>query len=68
MQSRPAPSPLSIPSQRQSTDVEEPIRIAECLPCAASTPHVLGMATYGPDGELLVQWWKCTRCPEGEAV
>ncbi|WP_377319896.1 STAS domain-containing protein [Pimelobacter simplex] len=43
-------------------------RLLECLACAALTEHVPGETTVGPDGSVLVQWWRCTRCPEGNAV
>lgn len=69
MQSRPVPSPLSVPPRRPAGDADDrPTRTIECLPCAGPTPHVLGRATRGADGQLLVQWWKCTACAEGEAI
>ncbi len=63
------PTPLSLPAKRcPGTTVTQQTRELECLPCGTRTPHVRGRATYSVTGELLVQWWKCTECPEGEAL
>lgn len=72
MQSRFLPTPLSVPARRGGglgvAVGQQPTRSLECLPCGTVTPHTRGRATYGPDDQLLVQWWKCTLCPEGEAI
>ena len=45
-----------------------PRRRLECVPCGQVTPHVLGEQTIGTDGTLLVQWWRCTECEEGNTI
>lgn len=39
-----------------------------CIACGAITEHVPGPTTRGADGEVLVQWWSCTACDEGNTV
>ena len=43
-------------------------RRLECVPCGRRTPHVLGEQTVATDGTVLVQWWRCTECEEGNAI
>ncbi len=43
-------------------------RPKQCLHCEVATPHVPGRRTFGINGDLLVQWWSCTRCDEGETI
>ncbi|QSR28495.1 hypothetical protein CFH99_22990 [Nocardioides aromaticivorans] len=45
-----------------------PSRRLECVPCGRRTPHVVGEQTVGTDGRVLVQWWRCTECEEGNAI
>ncbi|TNM44237.1 hypothetical protein FHP29_05915 [Nocardioides albidus] len=45
-----------------------PVQMLHCLPCGACTPHALGPQTLAPDGSVLVQWWRCTECAEGQTV
>ncbi len=46
----------------------EPVRTLECLSCERLTEHVLGPATIGKDGKVLVQWWTCGECRESNTV
>lgn len=43
-------------------------RRLECVPCGRRTPHVVGEQTVAADGAVLVQWWRCTECEEGNAI
>ncbi|TWH04189.1 hypothetical protein L615_010600000040 [Nocardioides sp. J9] len=52
---------------RMSSEARE-VKQLECLVCEECTPHEIGPATYGRDGELLVQWWTCQACREGRTV
>lgn len=49
---------------------EEPVkrRMLECICCGRTTAHVPGEQTVAADGQVLVQWWRCTECEEGNAV
>ena len=55
------PTPADIAAKTET-------RVFRCLACGVVGPHVKGRATYGSTGELLVQWWACTACEEGEAI
>lgn len=64
-----APSPLELAQAvRRLAGGEGATRQLDCLACEQRTPHELGPATYGRDGQLLVQWWSCTVCREGRTV
>ncbi|WGX97887.1 STAS domain-containing protein [Nocardioides sp. L-11A] len=43
-------------------------RLLACLSCGATTAHVPGPRTLGADGEVIVQWWSCTACDEGNTL
>ncbi|WP_436698173.1 STAS domain-containing protein [Nocardioides sp. BYT-33-1] len=45
-----------------------PGRLLTCMACGATTEHVPGPQTRGPDGAVLVQWWSCTACDEGNTL
>ncbi|HWJ10208.1 MAG TPA: hypothetical protein VNS46_12580 [Nocardioides sp.] len=65
------PSPLEVATRFSREAAPEPggrVRQLECLACERETAHVTGPATYGRNGELLVQWWTCTECEEGRTV
>ena len=64
MSARPSPTnanPADLAGSREA-------RRLECLQCGRFTRHVQGRATYGAHGALLVQWWRCTVCGEGETI
>ena len=54
-------SPANLAGSREA-------RLLECLQCGRPTRHVRGRVTYGARGALLVQWWQCTVCGEGETI
>ena len=62
-----APSPLP-PADPSTAALPQEARRLECLHCGAFTRHVMGRATYGAHGNLLVQWWTCAQCGEGETI
>lgn len=51
-----------------ATSGSAPTRRLECVPCGRRTPHVVGEQTVDADGRVLVQWWRCTECEEGNAI
>ncbi|GAA3652779.1 hypothetical protein GCM10022237_10860 [Nocardioides ginsengisoli] len=44
------------------------MRQLECLSCEKITDHLRGPVTYAQDGSVLVQWWTCSECREGQTV
>jgi hypothetical protein len=44
------------------------IRRLECLSCDATTDHVRGPVTLAADGSVLVQWWTCRECLDGQTI
>jgi hypothetical protein len=44
------------------------VRQLECLACEKITDHLRGPVTYAADGSVLVQWWTCLECQEGQTV
>ncbi len=57
----PVPTPAELALRQQTL-------LLDCIPCGRATRHIMGRATYGLDAELLVQWWTCTACSEGETI
>lgn len=68
----PVPSPRDFARRLDRRDLpaagDDRVRRLECLPCERVTDHVRGPATFGKDGSLLVQWWTCAECREGNTV
>ncbi|KRB78463.1 hypothetical protein ASE01_04150 [Nocardioides sp. Root190] len=69
MDRRDSPTPEAMPQRsRAFSDPGVVTRTVECLSCGSATVHVKGRVTHDRQGGLLVQWWDCTACEEGEAV
>ncbi len=49
-------------------DGPDEVRRLECLGCGRRTDHVRGPVTIGPDGAILVQWWTCRECRDGQTI
>ncbi|MDQ6525726.1 hypothetical protein RB608_19070 [Nocardioides sp. LHD-245] len=64
-------TPLSVPApDPRPADLGDGLEVLllECLQCGRRTRHIKGRATYGVRNDLLVQWWHCTVCTEGETI
>lgn len=42
--------------------------LLSCLCCGRDTVHRPGPVTVGRDGTVLVRWWRCTECAEGQTI
>jgi len=64
----PATDPVPRAADSPHPAARGPVRPLRCLACGTTTEHVPGPTTRGRDGEVLVQWWSCTECEEGNTV